>query len=76
MKMTTGWIIYTIIGVAASAYGFYLLYKDKRHRGLTRIAAKAPFTGNAPGQINIGNEQLARAGICLRTPARGMPAGG
>ena len=29
--MTTAWIIYAIIGLAASAYGFYLLYKEKRH---------------------------------------------
>jgi hypothetical protein len=28
--MTTEWIIYTVIGIVASAYGFYLMYKDKR----------------------------------------------
>jgi hypothetical protein len=27
--MTTGWILYTLIGVAVSAYGFYLLKKEK-----------------------------------------------
>ena len=31
--MTTEWIIYTIIGVAASAYGFYLLRKEKQNAG-------------------------------------------
>jgi hypothetical protein len=29
--MDTGWILYTLIGCAAAAYGFYLLYKEKRH---------------------------------------------
>jgi hypothetical protein len=28
--MTTSWILYVVIGVAASLYGFYLLYKEKR----------------------------------------------
>ena len=28
--MTTEWILYAIIGVAASAYGFYLLYNERR----------------------------------------------
>jgi hypothetical protein len=28
--MTTAWIIYAVIGIAASAYGFYLMHKDKR----------------------------------------------
>ena len=28
--MTTAWIIYAIIGITASAYGFYLLRKEKR----------------------------------------------
>ena len=27
--MTTEWIIYAVIGLAASAYGFYLVYKEK-----------------------------------------------
>ena len=27
--MTTAWIIYAIIGVAASGYGFYLVYREK-----------------------------------------------
>jgi hypothetical protein len=30
--MSTGGSIYIIIGVAASAYGFYLVYKDKGPR--------------------------------------------
>jgi hypothetical protein len=30
--MTTAWIFYGIIGVAASVYGFYLIYRDKRKR--------------------------------------------
>jgi hypothetical protein len=30
VSMTTEWIIYTVIGIVASAYGFYLMYKDKR----------------------------------------------
>ena len=28
--MTTAWIMYVIIGVAASIYGFYLVYRKKR----------------------------------------------
>jgi uncharacterized membrane protein YuzA (DUF378 family) len=30
VKMTTTWILYVIIGLAASAYGFYLVRKEKR----------------------------------------------
>ena len=28
--MTTAWIIYAVIGVAASLYGLYLVRKEKR----------------------------------------------
>jgi len=28
--MTTAWVIYAVIGIAASVYGFYLVHREKR----------------------------------------------
>jgi hypothetical protein len=28
--MSGAWIVYALIGIGASAYGFYLVYKDKQ----------------------------------------------